>query len=145
MGRGPELSVETRVRILELHDIGWSLQKIATKHTLSKATVQSTISKARERERVNGGQSSLPRLGAPRVITEDERDAIMENTIQNPYVTHEELRKKHAPQLSLRTMQRLCHEMDRRKWMCLRRPALTEEHAATRLQWALRVPSLHLP
>lgn len=27
MGWGPELSAETRVRIFELHDIGWSLQK----------------------------------------------------------------------------------------------------------------------
>ena len=96
MPRGPELSVEIRVRILELHDIGWSLQKIATKHSLTKATVQSTISRARERERVNGGQASLPRKGAPRVITEDERDAIMETTMCNPHVTHEELRKEHA-------------------------------------------------
>ncbi|KFY88747.1 hypothetical protein V500_06144 [Pseudogymnoascus sp. VKM F-4518 (FW-2643)] len=94
MPRGPELSVETRVRILELHDIGWSLQKIATKHSLTKATVQSTISRARERERVTGGQASLPRKGAPRVITEDERDAIIETTMRNPYVTHKELRRK---------------------------------------------------
>ncbi len=132
--RGPELSAETRARILELYDIGWSLQKIATKHTLAKSTVQSTISKARERAQTGKGQASLPRPGQPRVISEDERDAIMENTMQNPYVTHEELRKRHAPQSSIRTMQRLCNEMERRKWMCLRRPALTEAHAAARLQ-----------
>ena len=136
MAYGKELSVETRVRILELHDIGWSMQKIATKHSLAKSTVQYTITKARERAgaSVNCSQASLPRTGTPRVITEDERDAITETIEKNPYVTHEELRKEHVPHSSVRTMQRLCNEMERRKWMCLRRPALTEEHAVTRLR-----------
>ena len=37
MPRGPELSVETRARIAELHDIGWSMQKLADKHALLKS------------------------------------------------------------------------------------------------------------
>lgn len=101
-----ELSTETRIRILELHDIGWSMQKIATKHSLAKSTVQYTITKARER--ASHGQASLLRKGTPRVITEDDRDAIIESIQKNLYVTHKELRKEHVPHLSIQTMQRLC-------------------------------------
>jgi transposase len=138
MPRGPELSVETRARILELHDIGWSQVKIAAQHSILRLTVRYTIMKARERASKGQGQASLPRQGAPRVITEDERDMVMEASTQNPYITHEELQKEIAPHSSVRTIQRLCYEMDRRKWMCLHWPALIEEHAATRLQWAQR-------
>jgi hypothetical protein len=65
MPRGPELGVEIRARILELHSIRWSVRKIAAKHNIPQLTVQDTITKARIRESKGNGQSSLLRLGAP--------------------------------------------------------------------------------
>ena len=41
--KGTELSPQLRSIILELRDIGWSYQKITTKHLLPKSTVQSIV------------------------------------------------------------------------------------------------------
>ena len=74
-GRGPELTPEIRARICELRSIGWSYGKIQARHpTIPRSTIASTCKK--ERDRV--GQKSKSRSGAPRKITEDERDRMVE-------------------------------------------------------------------
>jgi hypothetical protein len=48
-------------RILELRSLAWSFQKIATKHNLSRSTVQRTIKQASEEE-MDCGWNALPTL-----------------------------------------------------------------------------------
>ena len=122
----PDLSPQLRGRILELHSLGWSLQKIATKHELAKSTVQYTVTKAKERSIT---QESAPRQGAPRVISDDERDALFEAIILTPEMTYEALQAQEAPNASVRSIKRLFQEMNIRKWKRLKRPALTATHA----------------
>ncbi len=121
-----ELSPQLRSRILELRSIGWSLQKIATKHQLPKSTVQYTVDKAKDRPET---QESSPRRGAPRVISEDQRDALYEAVTSTPGVSFEALQAKVAPDVSTRTIRKALHEMDLRKFKRLKRPALSEIHA----------------
>lgn len=121
-----ELSPQLRGRILELHSLGWSLQKIATKHQLPKSTVQYTVTKAKER---TANQESLPRQGAPRVISEDQRDALLEAVTLTPEMTYEALRAQEAPNASIRSIKLLFQEMNIRKWKRLKRLALTAKHA----------------
>ena len=97
----PNLSSQLRGAILELHSLGWSLQKITTQHRLANSTVQDTITKANERSIT---QKSAPRQGAPRVISEDERDALFEAMILNPKMTYEALQAQEAPNASVRSI-----------------------------------------
>jgi transposase len=123
----PELSPQLRGRILELRDLGWSLARIAQKHELPKSTVQYTVAQGNERAARN--QASKPRIGAPRVISEDQRDAIVEALNATPSITHLALQQQEALNASVDTIRRLLREMNMRKWIRLKRPALTEAHA----------------
>lgn len=73
--RGKELTPEIRTHICELRSIGWSYRKIQASHsTIPLQTIASTCK--REHDRV--GQKSKPRSGAPRKLTEDKRDRMVE-------------------------------------------------------------------
>ena len=124
--RNREVPPHLHSRILELQDIGWSYSKIALKHELSKSTVQTTCRRALQR---GPTQVSCSRPGTPRVITEDERDQMVEAVELNPGITYLALQAQEAPNASLRSIKRLFQEMNMRKWARLKRPALTENHA----------------
>ena len=133
--RGPELSPQMRSRICELRSIGWSYQRIFEKHPeIPYSTIASTCQK--ERERLNN--VSKPRCGAPRVITEEERDSLLETVLLTPELLYEALRAQECPNASIRAMKQLLQEMNIRKWIRLQRPALSVAHAGLRLTWAQR-------
>ena len=133
--RGKELSPQMRARICELHSIRWSYDKIHAKHPeIPRSTIADTCRK--ERLRVNN--VSQKRCGAPRVISEDEREALFEAITLTPEMTHEALQAQEAPNASVRSIKRLLQEMNIRKWKRLKRPALTQRYATARLNWAQR-------
>lgn len=123
--RSKELEPQLRGRILALREEGMSIQRIATKHELAYSTVRSTIEAAKKRA---SSQASLPRQGAPRAVTEDQRDAIYEAVTTNLNITFADLQAE-AEDASIRTIRRLLREMNIRKWQRKKRPALTEDHA----------------
>lgn len=106
--RGPEPIPILRARILELHGLRWSLGEISLKHGIPRSTVQYTITKARERAQ---DYKLLSRPGAPRVITEDQRDAIYEKTQAQPDITYKQLQAQEAPDAHFCTIRRLLREM----------------------------------
>jgi Transposase len=55
-----------------------------------------------------------------------------------PEQSYEALQAIEAPNASIRLIKRLLREMHIRKWIRLKRPLLTTEHAARRLTWAQR-------
>lgn len=130
--RGSELQPQLRGRILELRDLGWSLRKIAVKHEISYSTVRSTVEAAKKRATT---QASLPQCGAPRVISEEQRDAIYDTIQTNLNTTYEDLQSI-ASNASQRTIRQLLRDMNIRMWQRKKRPALTLEHAQQRLAWA---------
>ena len=131
--RGPELSPGTRDRICELRSLGWSYDRIHKKHPeIPYSTIGNTCRK--EASRLNN--FSLSRPGASRVITEDERDSLLETITLTPAITYEALLAQECPNASMRSMRKLLQEMNIRKWIRLKRPALTSDHATLRLTWA---------
>ncbi len=88
-----------------------------------------------EHKRVN--QVSLPRSGAPRKITEDERDRMVEIVLFNdPFIKWRDLAHE-CETARQETVRKFMSEIRYRKWRNLKRPHIKPEHAAKRLQWAL--------
>ena len=132
--RGAELTPTLRARICELRDAGWSYGKIAAQVSrlgdiISRSTVQ-TICR-REIKRVNN--QSRPRPGTPRVITEVERDMMMDIILyQDPYIKWRDLARE-CETAHERSIRRLFADLYMRKWRSMKRPFLTQEHADKRL------------
>jgi hypothetical protein len=92
--RGPELSPQTRARICELRSLGWSYDRIQKKHPeFPYLTIRDTCRK--EAQRLNN--VSKPRTGAPRVITEEERDSLLETATLTPEISCEDLQAQECP------------------------------------------------
>lgn len=129
--RGPELSPQMRARICELRPLGWSYDRIQKRYPeIPYSTIGDTCRK--EAQRLNNFSKRRP--GAPRVITEEARDSLLE--------TDSLLLKYHTKLYEHRNaLMRACElwnnsfkEMNIRKWVRLKRPALTPEHAGLRLR-----------
>jgi transposase len=135
MGLGRELSVTDRARILELHSIGWGYKRIYKKHPeWSLSTIRYTVKKADAR---GPDCKSLKRSGHPQHLTVEERDHVYDViTHQNPNITTPDLLAQVDDKVKKRSMQYLCRDLGRRKWIRRKRVALTAERAAARLAWA---------
>lgn len=62
---------------------------------------------------------SQPRAGAPRVITKDERDSLLETVTLAPEILYKALQVQECPNAALRTMKQLLQKMNIRKWIRL--------------------------
>jgi hypothetical protein len=109
---GPELNPQMRARICELRSFGWSYNKIKKKHLeIPRITIADTC--RQESKRLNNALQ--PRPGAPRVITEEQRDMLYDEAISAPSISHEALQAQVAPNASIRLIKRLLQEMNIRK------------------------------
>ena len=128
--RGKELSPQLRARVCELRSLRWSYNKIHKKHPeIPRSTIAYTCIK--EAERINN--FSLLRVGAPRVISETERDSLFETVTLTPEITYEALQAQECPNTSMRLLKQLLQEMNIRKWIRLKRLSLTLNYAYKRL------------
>jgi transposase len=133
MPRGVELSPQMRSRICELRSIHWSYGRIHRKYPeIPISTIQTTC----RRERIRQDNQTRPRIGAPRKLSEQQRDHIYDTIQQNPHVMIPDLLAEVDHVVKKRSIQRLLNEMDMRKWKQRRRAEIKPEHAAARLQWA---------
>jgi transposase len=135
--RGPKLDCLTRAMICELHATnGWgatTIKKIRFPD-IPRSTIQYTLTQEAKRQK----QQSLPRSGAPKKPTEDDRDHIYETIQEKPSVLIEDLLSEVDFKVHRMSIWRLTHEMGLRKWRKMQRPLLTPLHAEKRLNWALR-------
>lgn len=79
---------------------------------------------------------SQPRSGAPRKLSEEQRDHLYDVAISKPNLTHQDLPAEVDHACKERSSRYLLREMNLRKWRKLKRPQLKPEHAAARLLWA---------
>lgn len=108
MARGPELDPQTRSRICELKSIGWSYNQIQKRFPhIALSTIKSTV--LREKERVNC--VSKPRSGAPRKLSETQRDRICELVMQDPDVKYNDLLAAVDNVVTKKSIRRLVQEM----------------------------------
>ncbi|KAJ5644670.1 hypothetical protein N7507_010681 [Penicillium longicatenatum] len=68
------------------------------------------------RESKRQKQESLPRLGAPRKLTENDRDHIYETIQKNPLILIQDLLSEVDNKVKRNSIWRLTHEMGLRKW-----------------------------
>ena len=114
-GKGRELSPQMRSRICELKSIGYSYSKI---HSIHPEIPLSTIKSTCLREKARDNNCSKPRSGAPRKLTEEQRDYLYDLAVhQNPRITVEELCSEVDFVVQKRSIQRLMQEMTAQKSM----------------------------
>jgi hypothetical protein len=102
--RGTELTPQIRSRICELRSLGWSYARIHEKHPrISTSTIGDTC--RREIQRTNN--VSLPRTGAPRKISEEQRDMLYDTAMSTPSISYESLKDTVATKASVRSLKRL--------------------------------------
>jgi transposase len=136
MARGSELIPQDRARICELHNVGYGAKRIHSVHPeWSINTIKSTL----RRQALRTNHITRPRSGMPRKLTEEQRDHIYDViTHTNPHATNQDLCAEVNSAVKVRTMQRLCRELGRKKWLQRGRPDITPDHARQRLEWADR-------
>jgi hypothetical protein len=111
MGRGKELSPQTRSRICELRSLGWTPSRIHKKHPeIPLGTIKSTI----RRKAFRNDNTTLPRSGAPRKLTQEDRDRISSIVAQNPQIKHKDLLREIGNKVKERTLRYLLRELGRR-------------------------------
>ena len=105
MVRGPELSPQMRSRICELHSLRYSYNAIYRKHPeLKRSTIISTI--RLEASRVDN--TSKPRSGARRKISEEQRDRVYDIVnFQDPHIKHRDLLREIDDVIKIRSIQKL--------------------------------------
>lgn len=136
MARGPELPPHVRERIYELkRSAKWGAKRIQ-KHAYPHIPL-STIHYTLRQEAKRSHGISMPRLGGPRKLTEEDRDRVYDAIQSRPDITREDLLTEVDYKVKAHSIWRLTHEMGLRKWRKMNRPYLTPIYAAKRLNWAL--------
>ena len=131
-----ELSPQLRSRLCELRALGYSYPRIHNIHPeVNINTIKTTC--RREASRVNN--VSKPRSGAPRKLTDEQRDHIYDIvSFKDPHMKMRDLLSEVDNVVKERSIQGLLREMGRRKWKQRLRPEIKEHHAHKRLEWALK-------
>jgi transposase len=112
MGRGKELTVDTRSRICELKSIGWSYREIQNRFPqIPLSTIKSTV--LREHKRVQN--ASNPRSGPPKKLSEEDEERIKSHIQQDPHVTYDDLLADVDYKVKRRSIQRFLHTNKLRK------------------------------
>lgn len=129
--RGPELDSVTRAQICELHATnGWGAVKIKQLRfpDIPRSTIQYTLTQESKRKK----QESLPRLGRPKLLTEDERNHICEVIQQTPSISTQDLLKEVDYKVKRQSIWRLTHEMGIQKLRKQKESTLSPQSTAKR-------------
>ena len=113
MPRGKELSPQIRSRLCELHSIGYGAKRIAKIHPeIPFNTIRTTL----RREALRLENHSRPRSGAPKKLTEEQRDHVYDIiTHQNPHISTADLLEEVDHAVKERSLRYLLREMGRRR------------------------------
>lgn len=133
--RRQQLDVYERTRITTLKSTGLSYRQIHEQLPhIPIATLKTTVQRERKRER----NTTLPRPGRPRKLSDNDKERVIDLIEENPRVKCEDLLAEVDHKVCRMSIWRLLRESNKRKWRCLRRPELSPEIAEKRLAWALR-------
>jgi transposase len=134
---GHQLDPYQRIRLIELKSIGWSYKQIHERYPdIPIGTIKSIWHRRSQR---GPTQETLPRPGQPKKLTQYDKTQLLEAIDQNPRIKYDDLLATVDYKVRRQAIWKLLREENRRKWLILRRPELTEEHARARRDWAERV------
>ena len=131
-----ELDPCMRARICELHtEAHWGYKRIHTAHPdIAISTIRNTIKM--EQERIN--QRSKPRSGPLEKLTVEDKQKLIDLTIQYPHIGYMALQNAVDNRVTIRTIQRMFQKIYKRKRKQRKRPEILPLNAQKRLAWALK-------
>jgi hypothetical protein len=133
IGRGPELSPNTRGKIIGAKDFGGTTTQIGRRYNYPESTIRSTLKL--EPERV--GNVSLPRSGRPKTYSDRDERHILRQVRLHPKCTYADVQRACLVKLCNSTLKSILKKHGITNWHAKKRPHLTEEHAAIRLAWCI--------
>jgi transposase len=103
-----------RARICELHtNAKMGYKRIHQVHSeIPISTIRDTIKK--EQERIN--QQSKPCSGPPEKLITEDKQKLIDLTLQNPHIKYWELRNAVDNRVIIRTIQNMFQQLHKRKW-----------------------------
>jgi len=128
-----EMSDVEKGMIIAFFHIFEKISVVATLVNRPWSTVRNFLARACDR----GHIENAPRSGRPVILNQRERRAIIRAATKDRSMTRLELRNRHAPHVSVHTIDRVLREANIKKWLAQTRPRLTAAHAKKRLDWAL--------
>ncbi|KAJ5660135.1 hypothetical protein N7507_006586 [Penicillium longicatenatum] len=134
---GYQLAPYERIKLIELKSIRWSYRQIHDRYpSIPLSKIKSTCLKADQR---GPTQETLPRSDQLKKLNDEDKEKIHKAIDDNPRVKYDDLLASVDYKIRRQAIWRLLREENRRKWLVLRRPVLTEEQAQKRLEWAFGV------
>ena len=131
-----ELTKEQRSQIITLRHRGDSWLEIAESTGFPIRTCRTTYSRLAVQRELTGNYASLPRNGRPKALSQHNKRRLLRAVRLDPYITYKTIRfEMHYP-YSKSTIYRFLDVYNIKNWRAKKRPALTEEHAQLRLNWA---------
>jgi hypothetical protein len=132
--RGKELSPYLRGRIVEAYTCGATPSALATRFSLPRSTIQSTLDLSELR---NDGESQS-RIGRPKSCTPNDERRILRIVRAEPKLSYRELLSQLGLEIHPNTIKKVLKEHGIQNWKCKRRPFLTPVLAAKRLAWCIK-------
>ena len=132
--RNRELNPSQRALILGCHQAGQKPVSIARDHNIPPSTVYSTIHLASRRAH----QSSKPRSGRPKTVSDTTKQAIIRSIKKDPFASYSEIIEPLGLSICHRTLYTIIQGSGFGKWKAQKRPKLTQEIAKLRYDWALK-------
>lgn len=135
--RRRQLALYERIKLIELKSIGWSYKEIHERYpSIPIGTIKTTIARSNQRGLT---QVTRRRSGGPKKLNEEERTMLLNTIDQDPRIKYDHLLSRLDHSVSRQTLWRFFREQNKRKWLVLQRPELTEAQAHARRAWADRV------
>jgi transposase len=131
--RGPELSPNTRGKIIGAKDFGGTATQIAKRYNHPESTIRSTLKLESERVR----NVSQPRSGRPKTYSDRDERHILRHVRLHPKCTYADVRRACLVKLYDSTLKSILKKHGIANWRAKKRPHLIEEHAAIRLAWCI--------
>ncbi|KAJ5318660.1 hypothetical protein N7476_005080 [Penicillium atrosanguineum] len=132
-----QLAPYERAKLVELKAIGWSYKDIHERYShIPIGTIKTTISRSRQR---GPTEEILPRSGRPKALNDEERTMLLDLIRDDPHIKYDDLLSRLDHKVSRQTLWRFFRGFNKRKWLVLQRPGLSEEYAQKRRAWADRV------
>lgn len=137
-----ETTPRTRAIILSYSRLQFTHRKISQLTTIPKSTVADIIQRAKDR--IAQGLSATgnyPRTGRPSQLPVEVSQEIMQAVEDNPFITVNEISTWVLSVLNLKAprtyIEKVLHNHDYISTVARRKPFLTKDHMAKRLEWCL--------
>jgi transposase len=128
-----ELTPIQRAQIVGAIDGGASIRETAKRLGFPYSTVRSTVKASPQRH----NHQDIPRAGRPPKWGARDERFILKYARRHPKATYAQIRAEMPTPLSRETIRKILERSGIKKWMCKKRPEITDQVAYKRHMWAL--------